>query len=169
MPKKLDSLFLMDNTINVMKSLMDDSKRTGKEYGFDLCVSNTNRIIKAKNFYEGERGEVKATEECGKDEVLVGSFHTHPSPFSPRPSIQDLGIGLEHGINCIGTIKDKDITCYVKKDDIPINKQNEILDKIDNYTKKLDNKTLTQTEVNEIYTLEDTLKEQYFHKFKIND
>lgn len=38
MVKKLNSLFLMDNTINLMKSLLEDSKKDGREHGFDLCL-----------------------------------------------------------------------------------------------------------------------------------
>lgn len=166
--KKLNSFFLMDNTINIMKSLLDDSKRTGKEHGFDLCVGQRDRVLKAENPCKGDACGVDVLGNCKKGESLVGAYHTHPIPFSSRPSIQDLHIGLIYGINCIGTVKDNDITCYVKKDDsIPFKDELKIRGRISVLNKKQEERSLTSEDVEEMCKIEYKVREKCFHKFKI--
>lgn len=167
MPKKLDSFFLMDNTINLMKSLLDDTKRTGLEHGFDLCVNQRERILKAENFCVGDKCEVRRPQECKKGEILAGGFHTHPSPFTSRPSLDDLRIGLQLGIECIGTIKDNSIKCYVKKEKIPFREESNVIQKIDKLIKKRDEKTLTQEDFKEFMRLEDNLKKKCFKTINV--
>ncbi len=167
MVKKLNSFFLMDNTINIMKSLLDNSKRTGKEYGFDLCVGKRERVLKAKNFCEGDKCGVDLLGKCENGESLVGGYHTHPPPFSSRLSIQDLDVGLRYGINCIGTVKENDITCYVKKDDVPFKKEQEVRERISILNKKQEEHSLTVEDVEKIREIEYKVREKCFHGFKI--
>lgn len=167
MPKKLDSFFLMDNTINLMKGLLDDTKRTGLEHGFDLCINPRERILKAENFCVGTKCEVPSPKECKKGEILVGGFHTHPPPFSPRPSLDDLKIGLQLGIECIATVKDNSIKCYVKKEDISFKKESETISEMDKLIKKRDEKTLTKEDFKRFMKLEDNIKNKCFRTINI--
>ena len=169
MPKKLDSFFLFDNTINLMKSVLDDTRRTGLEHAFDLCINKRERILKAENFCVGERCEVHPLQECKKEEILVGGFHTHPSPFSSRPSLDDLGTGLQFGIECIATVKDNSIKCYVKKENIPFREESEAMTRINEFTKKRDEKSLTKDDFKKYMKLEDSIKNKYFHTINIDD
>ena len=169
MSKKLDSFFLFDNTINLMKSVLDDTKRTGLEHAFDLCINERERILKAENFCIGERCEVRPFQECKKGEVLVGGFHTHPSPFSPRPSLDDLSTGLQFGIECIATVKENSIKCYVKKENIPFREESVVMTKINDFVKKRDEKSLTKEDFRKYMKLEDSIKNKCFHTISIND
>jgi len=167
MPKKLNSLFLMNDTINLMKSLLENSRKTGKEHGFDLCVNPRDRILKGENPCSGNRCDVNLLGKCEQDEILVGIYHTHPYPFSSRPSMQDLDIGLKYDINCIGTVKENNITCYVKKDNIPFEEVKKIRNKFLILARKQEEGSLTKENVKEMFKLENTVRKKYFHKFNI--
>ena len=126
-----------------------------------------DRILKAENPCKGDACGVDMLGECKKGETLVGNYHTHPSPFSSRPSMQDLDIGLKYGISCIGTVKENDITCYVKKNNIPYEKKKEVLEKISKLNRKQEEHSLTSEDVEEIYKIEYKVRKKCFHKFKI--
>lgn len=165
---KLDSFFLFDNTVNLMKSLLDDTKRTGSEHAFDLCINERERIIKAENFCVGNKCEVQPYQECKKGEILVGGFHTHALPFTSRPSLDDLKLGLQFGIQCIATVKDSSIKCYVKKEDIPFRKDSELIVEIDGLIKKRDEKSLTAKDFKRYMKLEDNVKKKCFRTIDIS-
>lgn len=167
MTKKLNSYFLMDNTINLMKSLLDDSKKKSIEHGFDLCVGKRERILKAENPCIGDKCQVELLGRCKENENLVGCYHTHPPPFSSRPSLDDLSIGLNYGINCIGTAKEDNIICYVKKDDISFQQMRNLKVKISKLISKQENRSLTYEDIKEIENLENNVKKDYFHKYVI--
>lgn len=162
MPKKLDSFFLMDNTINLMKSLLDNTKRTGLEHGFDLCSNQRERILKAENFCVGDRCGVSNIQRCKKGDILVGGYHTHPSPFTERPSLEDLRLNLQFGIGCIGTVKDNSIKCYVKKGHISFKEELDVIQKMDKLIDKREKNVLTQEDFKEFMKLEDSTKKKYF-------
>lgn len=62
-------------------------------------------------------------------------YHTHPIPFSSEPSMADLVLGLVRGINCIGSVKDNTIKCYVKKK-IPEKEENIVIEEAIKLIKK---------------------------------
>lgn len=116
MPTKLNSFILPDSVLQEMKRKVEYSRIKDIEIGFNLCVENGN--LHDENPCTGTACAVEIPKGCiiGRH---VGIFHTHPSASS-EPSIQDILNAYQMGMNCIGSVKEKSIKCYIRKDAVPI-------------------------------------------------
>jgi len=115
MSTKLNSFILPDNVIQKMKRKVEDSRIKDIEVGFNLCTENGN--LHDENPCTGTTCAVDIPKGCAKGRH-VGLFHTH-TYTSSEPSIQDIANTYQIGINCIGSTKEKNIKCYVRKDAAP--------------------------------------------------
>ncbi len=116
---KLNSFILPDNVIKKMKDDIGHSRIKNIEIGFNLCTENSNNKFSNNKLHDesycvGEECSVDIPKGC-KQGKHVGLFHTHPGTDS-EPSIQDIANAYVIGINCIGSTKDNDIKCYIRKD-----------------------------------------------------
>ena len=111
---KLNSFILTDDVINKMKSDVEYSRSNGVEAGFNLCTENSGNTLHDESHCTGAECSVDIPKKCKKGKS-VGNFHTHTSSDS-EPSIQDMASAYLMGTNCIGSIGEKDIKCYVRKD-----------------------------------------------------
>lgn len=168
MSKKLNSFILKGDTINLMKDLLQRTKQDRLERGFDLCLNIVTKELIHRNVCTGSICEIKIKGECdfGKLEILEGGYHTHSSPLSSRPSLHDLVIGLQYGIECIGAARDDSIKCYIKKQ-FPAKEESIVMTRALELTNKFDNRCLTEKEFKEFMKLEDIIREKYFKTFDI--
>ncbi len=112
MSTKLNSFILPDILIKKMKDTVIHSRTKDIEIGFNLCTENGN--LHDENPCEGIECAVDIHKGCKKGEY-VGLFHTHVSASS-KPSIRDIVNTYQAGIGCIGSVEEKSIKCYIRKD-----------------------------------------------------
>jgi proteasome lid subunit RPN8/RPN11 len=112
MSKKINSFTLNDRTIERMKDMIDQTKKDKKEREFDLCNCTKNNVLFHMNECVGNECEVASRRICVEGE-FVGTYHTHPQPFSEQPSTGDLFNVLREGMGCIGSSKTDIIKCYL--------------------------------------------------------
>ena len=116
MPTKLNSIILPDNLTNKMKVLLEETKISRLEHGFDVCSKNNDLII--RNVCRGTICSIELPQGCETDERLVGDYHTHPR----GPSIMsdsDMHVACKLDFSCIGSSffgRDR-IKCLVRKSD----------------------------------------------------
>ncbi len=130
MSTKLNSYTLPDSVIQKMKMYTIDSKDKDIETGFNLCADNEthdpnnkhktlnkHKILHDEKHCSGSECTLDIPKGCEKGEH-IGLFHTHVSASS-KPSIQDIFNAYYFGINCIGSVDERNIKCYIRKDKIP--------------------------------------------------
>ena len=108
-------------TYQMMLSLLDKTKSTGKEHGFSLCA---NKEITSGSICIGTECEIKIDVSCPHSGYVLGDFHTHPQSDAPPetdfPSNGDLISALcdkrhyrTNGTTCIAQAKTPDyVQCY---------------------------------------------------------
>ncbi len=116
---KLNSFTLPDSVIQKMKRYTIDSKTKNIEIGFNLCSDKQNHllVLHDEKPCSGSECTLDIPKGCNSGKH-VGLFHTHVSASS-KPSIQDILNAYYFGINCIGSVDERNIKCYVRKDTIP--------------------------------------------------
>lgn len=115
MPKNLNSYILKDRTIKSMKEFIDKTKIDKLERQFDLCLCTKDNTLFHMNECTGNQCSVISRKICVGGE-FKGSYHTHPVPFSEKPSTGDLLNILYDGMGCIGSAKSDKIKCLMLKD-----------------------------------------------------
>jgi proteasome lid subunit RPN8/RPN11 len=114
MPKNLNSFVLTDNIIETMKQKLKKTENIQRELGFNLCHVEGSNELKDDTHCIGTECSIPLEKTC-KVGKKVGTFHTHPTGDS-TPSLADLWGGYYYGVECIGSISDKKIACYIRKD-----------------------------------------------------
>ena len=109
--KKLNSFTLKDRTIDKMKEMINETKKDKREREFDFCNCPKNNVLFHMNECTGTECDVSSRRICVEGE-FVGTYHTHPQPFSEQPSSGDLFNILHEGMGCIGSAKNNRIKCY---------------------------------------------------------
>lgn len=162
MSKKLGFYTLTNETIKSMKDLVKVTKETQKEFGSDLCANIKNELI-SRNTCSGSYCEVIRKCQCNDKEILAGGFHTHVR--TPEPSLADLVLAMEYGIECIGSGKYNRINCYIIKKNIKSEDKNDILSKSSELLNKVRNVTFYDHV--KMKDLEILIKKEYVDKFSI--
>lgn len=114
MPIKLNSYTLKDNTIDTMRNMIHDTKIDKLERQFDFCAQHNN-ILSDMNRCIGDQCSVISRKVCVEGK-FTGTYHTHPSPFSEKPSSGDLLNIQSEGMGCVGSAKTNRIRCFIYKD-----------------------------------------------------
>ena len=115
---KLNSIILPDNITNKMKALLEKTKNSRLEHGFDVCCDKNNDLV-IRNECRGTLCSIDLPQLCEKEERLVGDFHTHPR----GPSIMsdtDMYDACGLDFSCVGSSffgQDR-ITCLIRKPDV---------------------------------------------------
>lgn len=165
---KLNSYILSENTINLMKENLEKTKKEKKEFGFDLCANINTKEINSGKICVGNRCEVEMEGECKEGEILVGNYHTHPfKTIRSKPSLDDLAIGLKYGIECIGSVSENNIKCYVKKSISP-KEDSLIMIRVLELLRKRDERSLTEKDFKEFMMLENKLRKENFRTFSVS-
>lgn len=166
MPIKLNGFKLRDNTISTMKGLLRDTKQDKLERGFDLCSNITTKELLARNICTGSRCQIMPKRKCRFGEGLEGGFHTHPD-LTSKPSLADLVMGLQFGIECVGGVKDNSIKCFVKKQ-FPFREEQNITTMAVDLLGKYHKQILTKEDIREFTKLEKKIRTEYFKEFRIS-
>lgn len=116
MAKKLNSYILEDDIIRRMKRMIQETKDDGLERQFDFCADRKSNILLGRNRCIGKTCSVTSRKICKFGEDLVGSFHTHPIPFSEKPSSADIFNMMNEGLGCVGSATTNQIKCLIFKD-----------------------------------------------------
>lgn len=116
MSTKLNSFILPDSVIQKMKKNVDNSRFENIEFGFNLCSDDQKgqKVLHDEKPCLGNECSVDIPIGCEKGEH-VGLFHTHVTASS-KPSIRDILNTYKMSINCIGSVEEDSIKCYVRKD-----------------------------------------------------
>lgn len=113
MSTKLDPYILPDSIINTMREMIRETKTDELERQFDLCAQSNNILLET-NRCTGNTCSVRSRKVCDVGQ-FIGTYHTHPFPFSEKPSSGDL-LNIQHeGVGCIGSAKTDRIRCYKYK------------------------------------------------------
>lgn len=111
----VNSFILPDNIINKMKNKIEESKKKGLELGFNLYTKEDTKELQDTSHCIGMACEITMDKTCQNKGNYVGRFHAHPT-MSSLPSIQDLAVGHEEGMTCVGGASDNKIRCYTRKE-----------------------------------------------------
>lgn len=109
---KIDSITIPDIIINKMKDQLEKTRISGIEHGFNICRDNGNIIDKDE--CTGTYCQIKMKGECEGNIKKIGDYHTHPRG-SNLMSINDLYVACLYDFKCIGSVRDNEIKCFVKK------------------------------------------------------
>lgn len=116
MSTRLNSFILPDHIIEKMRENIETSRKKKIETGFSLCRKKDVMVLTQGTVCEGSKCEIfPRTQKClTKDEVFQGFYHTHPTEKA-RPSFGDIINMYRQGLGCIGSVKDNQINCYIRK------------------------------------------------------
>ncbi len=166
MSVKLSFYKLPDKSIKIMKDLLDISRKKKVETGVDLCANMKDELV-TRNICVGEKCSVERTKSCEKNEFLIGGYHTHISPFSSKLSLSDSVMALKYGIECIGTVRENSIKCYIIKENNPPKKQDKLYNQALELLKKQKEGTLYEKEFKEYMKLEDKIRNKCFDTINV--
>lgn len=108
----VNSFILSDDLIKKMKDKIGETREKKIELGFGLCRIGKSNIIKPGRDCTGTECSLTEPREC-RVGSYVGGYHTHPRTGT-KPSITDLIIAYEEGIECIGSVIENDVKCVVR-------------------------------------------------------
>jgi hypothetical protein len=109
---RLGQYILPINVVQRMKDIIIEGEESGTEIAYDLCADKNN-VIKATNKIRWEEARyVVPVAQCGINETLVGSFHTHShAELKVDPSLPDL-LSTFGKLMCIGARTE--IKCFLR-------------------------------------------------------
>ena len=115
MPTRLNSVILPDDIIKKMKDKLEETRIKKIETGFSLCKEIDKNVLKFGNECEGTECRItRPFQRCKGTDWYEGLYHTHPIEEA-RPSTADLyGLYLD-GLGCIGSAKNNNIKCFIRK------------------------------------------------------
>ncbi len=106
---RLNSYILPGPLVDKMISTIKETEKEKVELGFGLCkIRNTNIITSGKDCAGTECSLVRA-QQCLTGSYS-GGYHTHPKE-SADPSIADMATAYTNEMECIGSVKNKNIKC----------------------------------------------------------
>lgn len=178
---KLNGYKLSDNSIKMMKNVINKSEKEGRELGFSLCKRKDSDMINPgpRELCIGERRCVYVPTICREDENNIGLFHTHPTAkglrelaykvllvrpkggYESKMSIDDLFYALDYGIGCLGYTKSgrERVKCHVRKRDYGATPEDvRIFDEADKKMKRL----VWRLDTKGMAKLVDNLAKEYF-------
>lgn len=109
---RLNSYILPGPLVDKMISTIKETEKEKVELGFGLCkIRNTNIITSGKDCTGTECSLVR-TQPCLTGSYS-GGYHTHPKG-DVDPSIADMETAYINEIECIGSVRDKNIKCLLR-------------------------------------------------------
>lgn len=114
---KIGIFNLPRNVQNKMSLMVEKSKETGIEYGFNMCIDRIDPIldIKTADTCIGTDCTINMDKKpCTRNQDKIGTFHTHPDDEYGSYNINDMYLWYERNeVGCIGGTNQ--ITCYIPK------------------------------------------------------
>lgn len=124
METKLNSYTLLDDSIKIMRDILNKSRKDKKEVGLTMCSKEDN-VITLRGEQHGDTYQIPIKRQCNKGEEYVGYYHTHRG--LSKASSADLRLCGTSKILCIGgkaeqkgqgERKNDNISCYTWKDKV---------------------------------------------------
>lgn len=123
MSKQIGSFILPDNIISDMKNKIRETKKLKIELGFALCAgkgfnkdnkyNKHNETIVKGSECTGTKCSIKEG-VCREGNIQIGNYHTHPRADATM-SITDMVTGCSENVQCIGSSRLNNITCFIRK------------------------------------------------------
>jgi hypothetical protein len=112
MVTKLNSYVLPENVVEKMRAKIIETKEKNIELGFGLCRLKFINTLRTGNECTGDECSMEQVPECSTG-LYVGGYHTHPRGPA-NPSITDLRGAYVNDVECIGSVKENAIRCFVR-------------------------------------------------------
>lgn len=112
MVTKLNSYVLPGDVITKMILKIEETKQKNIELGFGLCRMKYVNTLKPGNDCSGDKCSITQMPECPTG-LYVGGYHTHPEGTA-EPSIADLKNAYVNDVECVGSVKENFIRCFVR-------------------------------------------------------
>ena len=112
MVTKLNSYILSDNIIDKMKTKIEETREKKIELGFGLCRIKHIDTLKIGKECTGDLCTLKHITTCPVG-LYIGGYHTHPRGTA-RPSITDLKSAYVNDVECIGSVTENVIRCFIR-------------------------------------------------------
>lgn len=155
----LNSFILPDDLVKKMKYKIEETKEKKIELGFGLCRIGRSNIIKHGGDCTGTECSLTEPREC-RVGSYIGGYHTHPRTGT-KPSIADLIIAYDEGIECIGSVIENDIKCAVRTGPIVQEAKEEISNALKNIEEAL-GETITREELQRWEKTRDDIIDKHF-------
>lgn len=112
MVTKLNSYVLPENVVEKMRAKIIETKEKNIELGFGLCRLKFINTLKTGSECTGDKCSIEQVPECPTG-LYVGGYHTHPRGTA-NPSIADLRNAYVNDVECVGSVKEDAIRCFVR-------------------------------------------------------
>lgn len=112
MATTLNSYVLPDHIIKKMREKIEESREKKIELGFGLCRLSHVSSLRVGDECVGDVCTLKRIASCPIG-TYVGGYHTHPRATA-EPSIADLKSAYIRDVECVGSVKEDAIKCYVR-------------------------------------------------------
>ncbi len=109
---KLKSYSLSEDTVSKMILKIEETKQKKIELGFGLCHMKHINTLKPGRECSGDECSMTRMRKCSTGSY-VGGYHTHPTG-STEPSIVDLKNAYINDVECIGSVRDGTIRCFIR-------------------------------------------------------
>lgn len=128
---KIDNYNISDKIIKQMNIYRKKSIEDGTERGFRLCQNLKTKNVTIGGKCKGDNCSILMSEsKCDKNEISIGTFHTHPPtklPFFINKGKTITHSEMSDGDTCQSIINDEKISCIGSVDGIncyvPISKK----------------------------------------------
>src|SRR3990167_1040786 len=155
----VNSFILSDDLVKKMKCKIEETKEKKIELGFGLCRIGKSNIIRSGGDCTGTECSLTEIREC-KVGYYVGGYHTHPRTGT-KPSIADLIIAYDEGVECIGSVIENDIKCVVRTSSAAQQTREEISGALRNIEETL-GETVTKEELQRWEKTRDDILNEHF-------
>lgn len=109
---KLNSYSLPEDVVEKMRLKIEETRQKKIELGFGLCRMKYVNTLKSGSECSGNECSVLPIQEC-QTGTYVGGYHTHPSGTA-EPSIADLRNAYINDVECVGSVKEDAIRCFIR-------------------------------------------------------
>ena len=109
---KLNSYNLPEEVVTKMRLKIEETRQKKIELGFGLCRMKYVNTLKPGIECSGNECSLLQMPEC-QTGLYVGGYHTHPVGTA-EPSIADLRNAYINDVECVGSVKEDAIRCFVR-------------------------------------------------------
>lgn len=124
---KLNSYVLPEDVVTKMKLKIEETKLKKIELGFQLCRMKNINTLKSGNECSGDKCSITQTRDCPTG-LFVGGYHTHPTGTA-EPSIADLRSAYANDVECVGSVEENFIRCFLRIGDRKPQDEKDIISK----------------------------------------
>lgn len=160
----INSFIISDDLAKKMRDKIEETKEKKIELGFGLCRIGRSNIIKPGGDCTGTECSLTEPREC-RVGSYIGGYHTHPRTGT-KPSIADLIIAYDEGVECVGSVIENDVKCVVRSGPIVSQVREEISGALKNIEEAL-GETITKEELQRWEKTRDDILDKHFNVISV--